>query len=442
MKQKPKNTELGLQDPLLRRWINVVSGILNHGTASQDSRIPLKGSREKTDATLSKLWTETQKGNTNGNRSRLEALVSKYSLDMDETTVVVALLFERLAMYAAMRTDVTIEKLFHSEGIAASLVKAYEKTGPTSKLITAGLIERRGMFATDSFLTPKALKYFGMDNRRRLNRGELAKVLKCENSGLTEAIEARIKFSDVVLTTTTKEIIDDALFYVKNRDTLLKDTGLDAHIEKGRGLALLFHGSPGTGKSMAAEAFAGELGVKVAIVRPEQLESKYFGETEKRIVALFKEAEKEGQMLVFDECDSLFATRPHGAAYQNAIVSRCVNLLLRGIEEGSQVYVLTTNRADCLDHALDRRLAYKIEFGIPDEKGRRAIWKRLLPTNHNISEEDLNVLSEKYVIAGGTIKQVVLAALRRVTREGRQIGLADLDLALAGRNIKTKGIGF
>lgn len=259
---------------------------------------------------------------------------------------------------------------------------------------------------------------------------------------LWDAVEPRVKLADVILPEKTREQLEDALYCAKYPNKIFAG-GYGKVIEKGRGLALLFYGKPGTGKSMAAEAFAAELGKKICVVRPDQVENLYVGQTEKNIVALFKEARKKDVVLLFDECDSLFYRRPPSANHSvDVYAGRVVNLLLRGIEEGEGLYILTTNREDYLDEALRRRLAAKIHFGIPDEEGRLALWRRLLPKDHSLTEEELVELARSYTIAGGDIKQICLAAARRAARIGQRVTVELVREAASSFKREVRHIGF
>jgi len=443
MPPKTKTDKYNLRDDLIVEWLNAVARLLNY-SERPGSRNGFKSPKSATNLNevLAPLWEKTRVNDIGNCRTGLQFLVCIYDLDIEETVAIVALLFEYLAIAASVRTDISIAGLFHTDDVAASLVNAYEITGPRSKLVTKGIIGRRGLFGSDVFLTPRVLRYFGIADERRRIVNELTKNRRNTNDDLVEVNEPRVRLSDVVLPAATRETLKDALYFIRNRDTILSHAGLDDRIEKGKGVALLFYGPPGTGKSMAAEAFAGELKIRFTVVRPERLESSYFAETEKRVVRLFEEAEKYKRLLIFDECDSLFATRPHGNAYQNMIVSRCINLLLRGIEEGTQVYILTTNRPDYLDPALERRLAAKVEFGLPDEPARRELWLRFLPANHVLTRDDINALAARYPLTGGYIKQAALAALRRAAREGRPINKEDIAEALSVYQEKERKMGF
>ena len=157
---------------------------------------------------------------------------------------------------------------------------------------------------------------------------------------------------------------------------------------------------------------------------------------------LFEVARRENLVLVFDECDNFFYTRPTGFLYQDVFVGRAVNMFLRGIEEGEGVFILTTNRADMLDPALERRLAAKIHFPLPDNETRFELWLRMLPRDHELNDDEVLDLAENYQLTGGHIKQVILTAVRRATRLGRKTSRHGIEAAINGVETKNVRIGF
>jgi AAA+ superfamily predicted ATPase len=444
MPKKSNPIKYGRDDTLLEEWLNFV-GYLTEGPRTKTLR-PQKtrAVKETRKEGLSRLWPKTWVDNLDECKMGLQVFVRTHQLSPEETLIVIALLLEQLAINAGLRREIIMTPLLKDKGEAASLLHFSELMGPSSYLAERKIIERSGVFGEDVLLTSRAVsallgKKF---NRWRRQRPEWAGRGREVKQGLVESIEPRVKLDDVVLPEKTREEIEDALFYVKQRNQILKDSGLEGVIEKGTGLAVLFYGPPGTGKTMAAEAFAGALGKKASIVRTESVINCYFGETEKNISRLFSQAGKKDLVIIFDECDSLFFNRPRGDRYQDAVVAREVNILLRGIEEGEGIYVLTSNRAEFLDPALDRRLAFKIFFAPPDLECRLALWLRLLPKNHELDDNDFRELAARYPVTGGIIKQVALAVARRSARKGSNVTMNDILAALNQLKVEERRIGF
>jgi SpoVK/Ycf46/Vps4 family AAA+-type ATPase len=133
-------------------------------------------------------------------------------------------------------------------------------------------------------------------------------------------------------------------------------------VEARRGVAL-FHGPTGTGKTLAAFTIARELGINVVRIDLASLASKYIGETEKHIDAVFAEAEQSGALLLFDEADALFGKRSEVRDSHDKYANLDVSYLLQRIERFDGLLILTSNARKNIDDAFVRRLRFVVEFG-------------------------------------------------------------------------------
>jgi SpoVK/Ycf46/Vps4 family AAA+-type ATPase len=199
---------------------------------------------------------------------------------------------------------------------------------------------------------------------------------------------------------------------------------------------MLFAGPPGTGKTLAAEAVAHELGRPLLRINSSDVVTCWWGESEKNAERVFKHAEKEEAVLLFDEADSYFYRRGGGERSIDQSSNRLVNVFLACIETYNLPVILTTNRAGALDEALERRLSFKVEFPLPGPRERARIWKLHLPKEMPLAKGvDVKALAGEYPLTGGQIKNAVLAAARkaayRVTRAGGsgRVSMADLEEA-------------
>lgn len=122
---------------------------------------------------------------------------------------------------------------------------------------------------------------------------------------------------------------------------------------------LCFYGAPGTGKTALAEHIARAIGRPLIIKQASDLMSKYVGETEQNMAAMFKEAEAEQAILLLDEADSFLQDR-RGAQRTYEVTE--VNEMLQGMERFDGIFVCTTNLLDRLDQAALRRFTFKIKF--------------------------------------------------------------------------------
>lgn len=191
-------------------------------------------------------------------------------------------------------------------------------------------------------------------------------------------------------------------------------SAIEEVVEKGIGKTFLFYGPSGTGKTMAAEAIAGELGRKFVTLGTGEIESPIIGVVEQVLNRFFDHSSRTGDVLILDECDSLLFDRRLLGKVQGSEV----NHLLRLIEEFQGVLVLTTNRAPILDAALSRRIAAQIEFPWPNMDQRVRIWRRFLssgvPVSGGVDEYFLGL----FPLSGGQIKNGFLGACHAADSSG------------------------
>ena len=107
--------------------------------------------------------------------------------------------------------------------------------------------------------------------------------------------------------------------------------------------------------------------------------SKYIGETEKNLHAIFDAAEAGGVVLLFDEADALFGKRSEVRDSHDRYANIEVSYLLQRMESYRGLAILTTNMREALDTAFLRRLRFVVPFPFPDAAGRAEIWRRVFP---------------------------------------------------------------
>jgi SpoVK/Ycf46/Vps4 family AAA+-type ATPase len=122
---------------------------------------------------------------------------------------------------------------------------------------------------------------------------------------------------------------------------------------------MCFYGLPGTGKTALAEHISKSIEKPLLIKRASDLMSKYVGETEQQMAAMFEEAKREGAVLLLDEADSFLQNRQ--LAVRSYEVSE-VNEMLQGMERFDGIFICTTNLFDRIDEAALRRFSFKLKF--------------------------------------------------------------------------------
>lgn len=176
------------------------------------------------------------------------------------------------------------------------------------------------------------------------------------------------------------------------------------------GIAVLFAGPPGTGKTMAAEILASELDLPMYRIDLSQVVNKYIGETEKNLKRIFDAADTSDALLLFDEADSIFGKRLEARDAHDRYANLEISYLLERMERFKGLAVLATNRKKDLDDAFLRRLRYVIDFPLPGVDQRRRIWEQSIPAGVDASQVDLGFLASRFPMAGGHIRSVVFNA--------------------------------
>ena len=138
-------------------------------------------------------------------------------------------------------------------------------------------------------------------------------------------------------------------------------------------ITCLFHGAPGTGKTTLAKEICAKLGVKPLVKSYADIQSKYVGDGEKNLQAVFAEAREKNKVLILDEADSLMLNREStDKEWQKTMT----NQFLTELDSHIGIFIATTNFVSNLDPACLRRLFLKLEFSWLDEKQKvKAFYK-------------------------------------------------------------------
>jgi SpoVK/Ycf46/Vps4 family AAA+-type ATPase len=230
-------------------------------------------------------------------------------------------------------------------------------------------------------------------------------------SSLARKTSAHYRWNDIVLPDDRVAQLREICNHVKYRDRVYGDWGFGRKLALGKGLAVLFSGPSGTGKTMAAGIIAGELGLDLYKIDLSTVISKYIGETEKNLSRIFDEAETSNAILFFDEADALFGKRSEVRDSHDRYANIEVGYLLQRMEEYEGIAILATNFRKNMDDAFVRRLHFTVEFPFPDRDDRHRIWQGIWPQDTpRDGDLDLALLAQRYEMTGGNIKNVALAA--------------------------------
>jgi len=240
-------------------------------------------------------------------------------------------------------------------------------------------------------------------------------------------VTRKSRFTEMVLPDEVVDTLHDMIAMVRSRSQILERWGYQRHLGISRGVAGLFSGEPGTGKTMAASVVASELGLELVRIDLSAVISKYVGETEKNLAKIFDEAQDAHAMLLFDEADSLFGKRTKLESAQDRFANLEVNYILQRMETFDGVSVLTTNAEAAIDPALQRRLNFRLRFPDPEPEERAKLWRQLLPPSSGLHDRvDFDALAERFDMTGGYIKNAVVRAAVIAARAGRALVAEDL----------------
>ena len=233
---------------------------------------------------------------------------------------------------------------------------------------------------------------------------------------------------DLVLPAHARGEVERLISWARHRDDVLALGDLQGKGGKGGGIAALFSGSPGTGKTLAAHVVADALGMDLFQVDLSAVVDKYVGETEKNLEKVFAEAESLNCVLFFDEADAVFGSRSAVSDAKDRYANQEVAYLLQRMEAFDGITVLATNLRGNLDQAFARRLHFMIHFPDPDAATRRRLWEHhLAPLALDPDDPvDLDVLAQHVELAGGDIRNIVLAATFEAVARDRPVGMAHL----------------
>jgi len=236
-----------------------------------------------------------------------------------------------------------------------------------------------------------------------------ARTASIHRAGLDRVLP-QADWDALLLPTSATEQLQSAVRRVLQQLTVLDDWGFAQGRRDRRGVRMLFYGPPGTGKTLAAEVMAKALGVDLLVVDLASLVSKWIGETEKNLAAVFDVAERSRALLLFDEADALFGKRTDTHDAQDRYANLETAYLLQRLERYEGVAVLTTNLRSQMDNAFSRRFEFIVEFPEPDARVRAALWRLHLPVQAPLADDvDLQELANWYALSGAQIKNAALA---------------------------------
>jgi hypothetical protein len=244
---------------------------------------------------------------------------------------------------------------------------------------------------------------------------------------LATRLEPSYGWDDLVLPERQLEVVRSVSAYLRHRDLVLYDWGYERTVARNQGLKVLFAGESGTGKTMAGQVLACELGLDLFRIDLATVVSKYIGETEKNLDRIFDAAEGSNAILFFDEADALFGKRSEVRDSHDRYANIEVAYLLQRMDGYAGAVILATNFRQNMDDAFLRRLDVVVDFPFPEAEDRERIWHLVLPESAPLADDiDVHFLAGQFKLSGGGIRNCSLAAAFLAADEGQQIGMRHL----------------
>lgn len=266
---------------------------------------------------------------------------------------------------------------------------------------------------------------------------------------LGRLLDAPFGWDDLVVTAKLRDELEDFAFEAAERVAFWDQPHARRLFPRGTGLVALLTGTPGTGKTMAAQVVAASLELDLFRIDLATVVSKYIGETAKNLRQIFARSARMNAVLLFDEADALFAKRTEVRDSHDRHANADTNYLLQLLEDYQGIALLATNKKNNLDPAFTRRIRYVLDFPRPDPAQRREIWRKVTgelcgPDVLRGLEPALALLAPSVDVSGAQIKNALLAALFIAKRARRPLDIdcivrgIDRELSKEGRSLSDR----
>jgi AAA+ superfamily predicted ATPase len=246
---------------------------------------------------------------------------------------------------------------------------------------------------------------------------------------LAARVESHASWDDLVLPEAAMDTLRTIAAQVRQRTRVYREWGFAERGERGLGISVMFAGGSGTGKTMAAEVLANELGVDLYRIDLSVVQSKWIGEAQKMMARCFDAGDASGAILLFDEADALFGKRSEVKDSHDRYANLEVSYLLQRLETYRGLAILTTNLKQGIDSAFQRRLRFIVQFPFPDADARAALWQRAFPQATPTDALDVGKLA-RLSLTGGHIRNVAMNAAFLAADAGAAVSMRHLRQAV------------
>jgi hypothetical protein len=282
-----------------------------------------------------------------------------------------------------------------------------------------------------------AVGHAALDQRDGVEIRDIREACRALNRQMLDAYAALLdgggSWRDLVVSTPTAVRLRDLELRCRHRERLLQHLGSAFANSGNRGVRALFTGASGTGKTLAAKIIAAELGIDLYRVDLGAVVNKYIGETEKNLHQVLSRAEALDVILLLDEGDSLLGNRTEVKTANDRYANLETNYLLQRLETYQGIVIVTTNAAQHIDRAFQRRMDVVVSFVHPHPDERRAIWHLHLPARHAVGDDFFDEVVQRCALTGGQIRNAALhATLLAIDEGGGMVRELHLEAAIRG----------
>jgi hypothetical protein len=248
---------------------------------------------------------------------------------------------------------------------------------------------------------------------------------------LARKVSPRYDWADLILPPDRVEQLQEICSRIRFVHVVNDSWGFDRRVSAAPGVTALFAGESGTGKTLAAEVIARDLGLLLYKIDLSSVVSKYIGETEKNLSAIFEEAHMSNAVLFFDEADALFGKRSEVKDAHDRYANLEVAYLLQQLETYEGVAILATNLRQNLDEAFTRRLSFLVDFPFPEREYRELLWRAHFPEQAPVARDvNLAHLADRFPLAGGNIRNAAIASAYLAAADGGTITMTHVRHAI------------
>jgi hypothetical protein len=279
----------------------------------------------------------------------------------------------------------------------------------------------------------------------------IRKNVENDLGNLAQKLETNFTWDDLVLPESVALRLQEIVFEAKERARLWSNAEACRIFPQGRGLVALLSGPPGSGKSMAAQVIAAELGLDLLRVDLSAVVSKWVGETAENLQKILSSKMSQRAVLFFDEADALYSKRVDDVkTAQDKYSNMDSGHLMVALENFDGIILMATNLKANIDPAFIRRIRHTVDFKKPTEQARNEIWRKVLSALFGEAVTDslqteITRLSQ-IEATGAQIKNAALSSVFAVNKDNGQLTIELLgnmltrELAKDGKGISERDL--